>query len=259
MDDMRLMRSLLILAIIVGFPDYAAARDYGAAELRSSENEPASPEFEIVVEPDSDLFTIRNVGSPAYNTTAEAQAIVYLYGGDCMTDGSASARPIYYTYEISAVRLYPMDDPRTMLISTQFRTDFERAGAWFEKLKDAAGPVSDHCLNFMTMQHLIKVNYESQTGIQNTRYFLAEITYRDFIDSTKHHRVSHTSEIETADLDPDRWREKMNQVRLAERIRFWDVSAENIDRAKKYLIRMSGGPAQSAPPAPPKNLRIIIN
>lgn len=256
MNDMRLMRSFVILAIIIGFSGYAAARDYDAAEFRSNENVPASLEFIIAVESDSGLFTIRNVGAPVYNATAEAHAIVYLYGDDCMTDGFVYTSPIYYTYALSASRTYPQDDPRTTSFSTQFRNDFELVKKWFEQIKDAVGPINDHCLNSVTLRHLIEVNYGSETGIQNRRYFLAEITYRDYIDSTTHRRVSHTSELETAYLNPDRWREEMNQVRLAERIQFWDVSAGNIDRAKKYLVEMSGGPAR---PSAPKNLRIIIN
>jgi hypothetical protein len=256
MNVMRLMRSFVILAIIVGFPGYAAARDYGAAEFSSIENGPASPEFEIVVEPDADSFTIKNVGAAVDNVAAEAHAIVSITGNGCKADDSASARPIDYTYEISAVGLFSVDHPRTTSFSTQFGNDFERAKLWFEQLKDAVGPVNDHCLNSIILQHLIKVIYDNETGIRNSRYFLAQITYRDAMDSTTHHRVSNTSEIRTADLDPDRWREKMNQVKLAERIQSWDVSAEDMDRAKKYLIEISGAPSR---PAPPRNLRIISN
>jgi hypothetical protein len=256
MDDMRFMRSLLILAIIVGFPGYAAARDSGAAEFGSNENMPASPEFILVVEPDTGLFTIKNVGAPVYNATAEAHAIVNLYGDDCMTDGIAHTSPVSYTYAITADPTYPRDAPRAMSFSTQFRNDFELVKKWFEQIKDAVGPIHDHCLNSVTMRHLIEVDYDSETGIRNSRCFLAEITYRDYIDSTTHHRVFHTSEIETAYLDPDQWREKMNQVRLAEGIQFRDVSADNTDRAKKYLIEMSGAPAR---PSAPRNLRIISN
>lgn len=256
MNSMRLMKSFVILAIMVLFPGSVAAGDYNAAVFRSDENAPDYPEIKIFVEPDSDFFTIKNIGGPIYNATVEAHAIVYLYGNDCMMDGFVYTSPIYYTYKPSAGRTYYKDDPRMMSFSTQFGNDFEHVKAWFKQLTDAVGPINDHCLNSVTMQHLIKVNYDSETGIKNSRYFLAAITYQDYIDSTKHHKVSHTSEIETDYLDPDQWREKINQVRLAGRIRFWNVSAENIDRAKKYLTEMSGGPA---PPAPPTGLRIVPN
>lgn len=256
MNYARLLRSLVILAVILGCPGYAAARDFNAAEFRSNENEPAYPELKIVVEPDSDLFTIRNTGAPVYNATVEAHAIVYLYGSDCMTDGFVATRPIYYTYEPSMGRTFYEDDPLTTSFSTRFGIDFEHVKIWFSQLKDAVGPVNDHCLNSVTMEHLIKVSYDRETGIQNSRYFLAAITYRDRFDSTRHHRVSHISEIETDYLDSDQWHEKINRVGLAGRIHFWEVSAENIERAKKYLTEMSGG---SAPPAPPTNLRIVPN
>jgi hypothetical protein len=256
MDSMRLMKSLVILAIIIVFPGFVAARDYHAAEFSSNENVPEYPELKISMEPDADLFTIRNVGAPIYNATVEVQAIVYLYGNDCMLDGFASTRPICYAYEPWTDRTFFGDDPRTISFSTRFGIDFEHVKAWFARLKDAVGSINDHCLNSVAMQYLIKVNYDRETGMQSSRYFLAAITYRDYIDSTNHHKVSHTSEIETDYLNPDQWSEKINQVRLAGHIRSWDVSDENIEQAKKYLSKMSGG---STPLAPPMNLRIIRN
>lgn len=225
----------------------------------SKENAPLYPELKIVVEPDYSLFIIKNVGAPMYNATAEAHAIVYLYGNDCMMDGFVYTRPIYYTYEISAGRTFPMDDARTISFSTQFGPDFDRARAWFGQLKNAVGQINDRCLNSVTLQHLIKVKYDSETNINNRRYFLAEITYQDYIDLAERHRVSHNSEIKTDYLDPDRWRRNIKPGRTAGRIDFWEVSAENIDRAKRYLTEMSGGPAPPAPPAPPANLRIVPN
>jgi hypothetical protein len=256
MDSMRLMKSLVILAIIIVFPGFVAARDYHAAEFSSNENVPEYPELKISMEPDADLFTIRNVGAPIYNATVEVQAIVYLYGNDCMLDGFASTRPICYAYEPWTDRTFFGDDPRTISFSTRFGIDFEHVKAWYAQLRDAVGAVSGHCLTSVTMQHLIKVDFDLETGIRSSRYFLAAITYRDPIDSSAHHNVSHTSEIETDDLSPDQWREKMNRIRHAEHIHFRDVSAGNIDRARRYLTEMSGGPS---PPAPPANLRIVPN
>lgn len=256
MNSMRLMKSFVILAIIVVFPGYVAARDYNAAEFRSNENVPEYPELKISVQPDADLFTIRNVGAPIYNATVEVHAIVYLYGNDCMLEGFGSTRPIYYAYEPWTDRTFLGDDPRTMSFSTRFGIDFEHVKAWFAQLKDAVGPINNHCLNSVTLQHLIKVNYDRETGMQSSRYFLAAITYRDYIDSKNHHKVSHTSEIKTDNLNSNQWRGKINQVRLAGRIRSWDVSDENIEQAKHYLSKMSGG---STPLAPPMNLRIIRN
>jgi hypothetical protein len=256
MNVMRLLRSFVIAAIIVGFAGYAAARDDSAADLLSSEDAPVSPELKIVAEPDADVFTIRSVGAPVYNITVEAHAIVYLYGNDCMTNGLVSIRPIDCTYEPSVSRAPYEDDPLATSFSTRFGIDFEHVKAWYAQLRDAVGAVSGHCLTSVTMQHLIKVDFDLETGIRSSRYFLAAITYRDPIDSSAHHNVSHTSEIETDDLSPDQWREKMNRIRHAEHIHFRDVSAGNIDRARRYLTEMSGGPS---PPAPPANLRIVPN
>ena len=196
-------------------------------------------------------FMIENKGAPMYNAEAAYIGLIGIMAYKCEMVNFVWAEPMYFYHYAGAAGLMSSRGI-TERFSTSFNLRFEDAVSWFKKLRQEVGSINSYCLNSVTLTHIMKVEYDDAAANHHKRYFSASRWLQDYINKKTGRRISETGEIDLSVETPKDWdrymRLKSSALKISSLRR--EVAQQYLTKARKHLIRRSGGPPPGAPPTP---------